>query len=80
MSVPYATAGELVICEGGHVIATIAKDIPRGSEHDDSFFRWRQQPPKEGTPAKLVTCHVCGAPWFYGPEGESLHFEQGGWR
>lgn len=84
MTAPYAFVGERITCESGHLICLAAQDIPLGALHRDEFFaNWRQPAPKQGTPAGLVNCDVCGARWFEGAteaRGAALHFEQGGWR
>ncbi len=72
---PYATKGEEIVCENGHVICTVARDIKRGELFDpEVFHRWRDPPPTIGT--EKQPCCRCGAEWF---RGTSFHFKEG-WR
>lgn len=76
----YARAGERITCEAGHVVVTVAQDIPMGAPYSSDQYRdWQQPEPKQGMSAALVPCLVCGAPWF-GSLNAGLHFEDGGWR
>ncbi len=71
----YAKKGEEIVCENGHVICEVAKDLRTGECHQPgNLRRWRDPEPGPGTQDQ--PCCKCGAKWF---EGMRFHFKDG-WR
>lgn len=69
----YATSGEQVTCENGHVMCEFSRDIPKWKmfEKGDQVA-WRQPEPEVGAPNP--TCKTCGAraivwPYFHFVDG-----------
>jgi len=70
----YATAGEQVTCEHGHVICDFRRDGLCGEPFDPSRLlgNWRQPEPASGD--ANVVCAICQTPFY---DGLALHFADG---
>lgn len=75
--VPYATEGEEVTCESGHVICEFVKTVHVGQLQDveHQLGNYRQTKPEVGQ-FPLPVCEKCGASFT---NGSAYHFADG-WR
>jgi hypothetical protein len=71
----YATAGERVLCENGHHVATFNKDVAMGGRIAGALDFIGQPEPTPGSPIPI--CAQCGAAAFRGVM--HAHFTDG-WR
>lgn len=63
----YAQIGETVTCEAGHVICTVARDIPLGELFSWSFFTdWHPKQRKPLLGDSVPACR-CGRPFLSAP-------------
>ena len=74
----YARKGEVVVCENGHPVCELARDVNLGETFDPSdLVNWKQSPPKIGDTAPRC---VCGARYWRGDNlAQNFHFIDG-WR
>lgn len=76
----WAKKGERITCADGHIIATVARDIPLGDmPKGDEWEGWTQHEPLKGTMGPHV-CVQCGAPWFTSGAGHPPYHFEDGWR
>jgi hypothetical protein len=71
----YAKAGEHIVCEAGHHVCTVLRDVHQGQRFDpDALGEWAIPVPQVGRPIPL--CH-CGE--LFCRNFHSFHFKDG-WR
>ncbi len=78
----YAQAGEPVVCENGHPICIVARNILVGQRYrPGDFDNWLQSEPAPGTYVEHVRCAECGSAWWgaLGDGTQGFHFKEG-WR
>lgn len=76
----YARTGEVVTCERGHPIASVARDIHRGDAVRVNQFDWIiADPPTPATPLSRSLCECGGRYIRCTARGVDLHVA-GAWR
>jgi hypothetical protein len=79
----YAKKRERVLCENGHVIATLMRDFERGEVVDNSAFAFAPGMDPQAKYGEVYgNCPTCGGGWNSSREGGNtamMHFEDG-WR
>jgi hypothetical protein len=71
----YASKGDQVTCENGHVVCEFGRNVAAGEPFDPSaLVNWIQKTPKRGQ--QTAPCEQCGARWY---KGSLFHFSDG-WR
>jgi hypothetical protein len=78
----YAKEGEQVVCPEGHVICTVAKNIPKGGRvtNEEYLGDWQQPAPKVGDLPEQHACAQCGGAWFAGNGTATVLRFKEGWR
>lgn len=71
----YASCGDHVTCENGHLICEFVRDVYVGEMFDPhALGNWQQREPAIGT--LIQPCEACNARWY---KGTYFHLEDG-WR